>query len=92
MYLTHYGRVGDVARLAGDLIEQIDAMVALARAADGHDDRHARLVQALTQLYVGRAERPWQPADGRRSGPSCWTIDIELNAQGLEVWLDRDRA
>lgn len=31
MYLTHYDRIGDVEKLAVDLIEQIDAMVAIAR-------------------------------------------------------------
>ena len=33
MYLTHYGRVGDVPRLAALLLAQLDEMVALARAA-----------------------------------------------------------
>jgi glyoxylase-like metal-dependent hydrolase (beta-lactamase superfamily II) len=33
MYLTHYGRVDAVERLAADLHAQIDAMVALARGA-----------------------------------------------------------
>ena len=32
MYLTHFGRVGDVARLGADLLEQIDAMVRIGRA------------------------------------------------------------
>lgn len=34
MYLTHYGRVQDAARLAADLHAQIDAMTAIARACD----------------------------------------------------------
>ncbi|MGO4222775.1 MBL fold metallo-hydrolase [Lysobacter sp. TAF61] len=91
MHLTHYGRVGDVARLAGDLIAQIDAMVALARAADGHDDRHARLVAALTDLYVERAQAHGAPLAAAEVA-RLLEIDIELNAQGLEVWLDRDTA
>ncbi len=88
MYLTHYGRVGDVARLAQDLIEQIDAMVALAREADGQPDRHERLVTALLDLYGARAR-----AHGSALTPAqiaeLLAIDAELNAQGLEVWLDR---
>ncbi|UNK48818.1 MBL fold metallo-hydrolase [Lysobacter sp. S4-A87] len=91
MHLTHYGRVGDVERLGQDLIAQIDAMVALARAAHGHDYRHARLVESLTGLYVDRARAhgaPLSAADVAR----LLEIDIELNAQGLEVWLDREAA
>jgi len=88
MYLTHYGRVEHVERLAVDLHQQIDAMVMLARAADDRDDRHAALVEALTELYAGRAEaHGWM--QGREALVQLLHMDIELNAQGLAVWLDR---
>lgn len=88
MYLTHYGRVEDVERLAADLHVQIDAMVALARAAHGRPDRHAALMESLTDLYAARAEaHGWQ--QGREALRQLLGMDIELNAQGLEVWLDR---
>lgn len=88
MYLTHYGRVEDIPRLAGHLHEQIDAMVAIARAAQGQPDRHAALTAALTDLYAGRAiAHGW--AQGREALVALLAMDIELNAQGLEVWLDR---
>lgn len=88
MYLTHYGRVEDVARLAADLHAQIDAMVAIALAARGSPDRHATLVQALTDLYAGRAaEHGW--THGREALVALLSVDIELNAQGLAVWIDR---
>ena len=90
MRLTHYGPVGDVARLADDLIVQIEAMVALARAADGHGDRHARLVASLGELYATRAAAHGSPLDAAQTR-ELLAVDIELNAQGLEVWLDRGR-
>jgi glyoxylase-like metal-dependent hydrolase (beta-lactamase superfamily II) len=87
MYLTHYGRVENVEKLAADLHQQIDAMVVLARAADGHPDRHAVLVQALTDLYTRRAEaHGW--TQGRGVLAQLLHMDIELNAQGLAVWLN----
>ncbi|HEY8683066.1 MAG TPA: MBL fold metallo-hydrolase [Rhodanobacter sp.] len=87
MYLTHYGRVEDLERLAGDLHEQIDAMVALARRVDGQPDRHAALLQALTDLYARRAEaHGW--TQGRTALRELLGMDIELNAQGLAIWLD----
>jgi glyoxylase-like metal-dependent hydrolase (beta-lactamase superfamily II) len=88
VYLTHYGRVDEVQRLGADLLEQVDAMVALARECDGAADRHARLVAALTALYVERARRHGV-ADAQARVQELLAIDIELNAQGLEVWLDR---
>lgn len=90
MYLTHYGRVEDVEHLASKLHELIDAMVAVARRCDGSPDRHTRLVTELTELYATRtAEHGWL---GRRDELLHWLgMDIELNAQGLGVWLDRER-
>jgi len=88
MYLTHYGRVEQLGELAGDLHVQIDAMVALARAANGQPDRHAVLVASLTELYASRAQaHGW--TQGRAVLCQLLGMDIELNAQGLEVWLDR---
>lgn len=88
MQLTHYGRVEDVARLANDLHEQIEAMVAIAHAAHGKPNRHAVLTEALTDLYAGRASaHGW--TRGREALTALLSVDIELNAQGLEVWLAR---
>ena len=90
MYLTHYGRVEDVPRLAQALYEQIDAMVAIAEACDGRADRHRCLTAGLSALYLERAHAlqvPLADEDVLR----VLAMDIELNAQGLAVWLDRGR-
>lgn len=87
MYLTHYSRVEDVPRLAQDLYAWIDAMVEIADAADGREDRHARMRDALADEYVRRVQ-----AHGCDMTPQrireLLAIDIELNAQGLGCWLD----
>jgi glyoxylase-like metal-dependent hydrolase (beta-lactamase superfamily II) len=90
MYLTHYGRVENVERLAADLHAQIDAMVALAHAADGKPDRHDLLVNTLTTLYATRAAAHGWPG-GRAGLRELLQMDVELNAQGLGVWLDHQR-
>ncbi|GGD45424.1 MBL fold metallo-hydrolase [Pseudoxanthomonas indica] len=90
MYLTHYGRVTDVDRLAAELFEQIDAMCALARQCDERADRHRCLVAALTALYLERARAQRCPLDDEAI-IGVLAMDIELNAQGLACWLDRDR-
>ncbi|GAB3038277.1 MULTISPECIES: MBL fold metallo-hydrolase [Oleiagrimonas] len=88
MYPTHFGRIEDVERLARDLHEQIDAMVVIALACDEHPDRHRALVDAFGELYARRAARHgW--TGGRDLLLELLDVDIELNAQGLEVWLDR---
>jgi glyoxylase-like metal-dependent hydrolase (beta-lactamase superfamily II) len=88
MFLTHYSRVTEVERLARDLHEQIDAMVAIARAHANDPDRHERIMEHLAQLYISRVRTHGCTLDdaGIRD---VLVMDIELNAQGLEVWLDR---
>jgi glyoxylase-like metal-dependent hydrolase (beta-lactamase superfamily II) len=90
MYLTHYGRVGDVERLSRDLYTQIDAMVAIARDCDGRPDRHRCLVEALRILYLQRAHAHGCPLDDD-GVEKVLGMDIELNAQGLASWLDRGK-
>jgi glyoxylase-like metal-dependent hydrolase (beta-lactamase superfamily II) len=90
IYLTHFGRVGDVEKLAGDLYEQIDAMTAIARDYDGGEERHRCMTAALTSLYQRRAREHGCPLDDTGVA-RVLAMDIELNAQGLASWLDRDR-
>jgi glyoxylase-like metal-dependent hydrolase (beta-lactamase superfamily II) len=91
MYLTHYGRVGggagDVSRLAARLLAQTDAMVALARSVPAGPQRHAQLCDGLWTLYRDglRAHGVTPDADT----DALLALDVELNAQGLAVWLDR---
>jgi glyoxylase-like metal-dependent hydrolase (beta-lactamase superfamily II) len=90
MYLTHYGRVEDVAVLAGALFEQIDAMVAIALRHADADARHQRIAADLSELYLAGALAcgcPLAPDEVRE----ILSMDIELNAQGLAIWLDRER-
>lgn len=89
LFLTHYGRIGDAQKHAAVLIELIDAMVERALALADAPDRHAALVAALDELYVPRAvAHSGLTPDAVRDTIG---MDIELNAQGLGVWLDRRR-
>ena len=90
MFLTHFGRIGDVARCAVDLHTQIDAMVDIGHNHAADADRHVRMKDALADLYTSRAIAHGCnfTADEIRE---LLVMDIELNAQGLEVWLDKQR-
>jgi len=90
MYVTHYGRVESVPKLAADLLEQIDAMAAIGRQLDARPDRHRCLLAALRELYVERAIAHGCPMDEAAIADAL-AMDIELNAQGLACWLDRAR-
>jgi len=91
MYLTHYGRVEAVSRLAEDLHELIDAMVAIAQSLKEAPERHEAMKDALARLYLERAHlHGWQGSRDELLG--LLGMDVELNAQGLGVWLDQRKA
>ncbi len=87
--LTHFGAIEQPRACAARLKACIDAMVDGALACAKSDDRHGALVATLDALYV--------PAAVAHSGLRSEAVreligmDIELNAQGLGVWLDRQQ-
>ena len=88
MCLTHYGALGNVPWLAAQLHRQIDAMVDAARALVRAPARHDDLKAALMDIHA----REYAALDGpldRDELERLLTLDLELNAQGLGVWLDR---
>ncbi len=88
MYLTHFGRVEALERLAADLHECVNGFVALARKHDEAPDRGVRIRQGMFDYLSERLERHgFEGTAARRH--ELLDIDVELNAQGLEVWLDR---
>jgi glyoxylase-like metal-dependent hydrolase (beta-lactamase superfamily II) len=87
MHLTHYGRVRDVPRLGGLLFEQLDAMVAAGLRLRDAPDRHEALKLALTAIYREQLLR--HGVADADAAVALLDLDIELNAQGLAVWLDR---
>jgi len=90
MLLTHYSRVVEIERLAADLRRQTRELVALGRAEDGKPDRAARLRRGVEERFLGWVEDHGTPRP-RESVRELLAVDVELNAQGLEVWLDRRR-
>ena len=88
MYLTHYGRVEQAQRLWGVMKPQIEAMVDIARAAPSGPTRHAWLSKHFEALYLGSL-RAHGCTLGDQEIRQALAVDVELNAQGVGVWLDR---
>lgn len=89
MYLTHFCRVEGVQRLAEELRTAIDDYVTIARSLKDSHHRHDAIVDALFAHAVGAAQRHAAPLS-EQTVRDLLAHDIELNAQGLEVWLDRE--
>jgi glyoxylase-like metal-dependent hydrolase (beta-lactamase superfamily II) len=88
MYLTHFGRVGEVPRLAAQQLETMQAMVEIGLRHRHAEARHARLREALLALYLRSLRSHGSELDDAEVA-RLLEMDVELNAQGLAVWLDR---
>ncbi len=95
MYLTHYGRIGqhdgDVPRLGALLLGLLDEMVALGESTRGTTDaaaRHEALKLGQLDIFT-RSLRAHGVAFDEAQIAELLAIDLELNAQGMAVWLDR---
>ncbi|MGH8666186.1 MAG: MBL fold metallo-hydrolase [Burkholderiales bacterium] len=92
VFVTHFGGIGEIDRLGADLHRLIDAHVALARAhAHAGEHRHALLKQGIERMLLEEAQRQAWPLAAAEV-LEVFATDVELNAQGLGVWLDSDSA
>ena len=89
LYLTHFSRVTDIPRLGDDLHRLIDAHLAVAeRERATGPERGARILAGLWALMDAEAERQGWPLNAAQRR-EVLGMDIELNAQGLDYWLDQ---
>jgi len=92
MYLTHYSRIGadarDVQRLGALLLAQMDEMVALALALPNDPSRHAAMMRGLGEIHL-RHLRAHGCVLPDAQILAMLDLDLELNAQGLAIWLKR---
>jgi len=87
MYLTHFGRVGDTPRLAGDLLTRIDEFVAIAEFYSDAENRSKLIVSAMLD-GLEDAAREHGVVMSSEDFRAIVAVDVKLNTQGLEFWLD----
>jgi glyoxylase-like metal-dependent hydrolase (beta-lactamase superfamily II) len=87
MYLTHFGRVTDVNRLATDQIQSVEQLAAFGEQFNGSKNRKQDIQAAMMEWLMIRARKHGVdcPDDSLRE---IFAGDVELNTQGIEFWLD----
>ena len=90
VYLTHYGRVDHPQALEDELRRSIRdlADLALAEEERGPEERFDRIRDGVRRHLIALARDHGCDLDEARIR-EILGVDIELNAQGLEVWLVR---
>ncbi len=88
IYVTHFGQVREPGRLAADLHRLIDAHAELAERVRGAGaQRNALLRKGIAAIVIAESRRQgWTLSEAELL--RVFAIDVDLNAQGLEAWLD----
>lgn len=88
IFLTHFAEVTDLERLAREMKERVLAFADLGARYRDAPDRADKLRHGMFAMMA-----TWLDAHGfpRDDAKRHWLLDddIELNCQGIEVWLDR---
>lgn len=90
LYVTHFGRLTNPSELAADLHRLIDAHAALGeRHRHAGAERKRLLMEGVRSLVLDESTRQkWHLP--REEVLKIFALDIELNAQGIEFWLDSE--
>ncbi|MEJ8569727.1 MBL fold metallo-hydrolase [Elongatibacter sediminis] len=87
LYLTHFGRVGDVRRLADDMIAGVNFLAKLGLHHRDAEDRTRAIEQDMFTWLTDRC-REHGVTLGDEELTSILAPDVDLNTQGIEFWLD----
>ncbi|HEV2333588.1 MAG TPA: MBL fold metallo-hydrolase [Gammaproteobacteria bacterium] len=92
VYLTHYSRVTGLKRLAADMHACLDEYERIAQSlADAGEARLGEIKHKLHAYLVQRVREHGCTLD--QGTVDTWLeMDVDLNAKGLAVWLDRRKA
>jgi glyoxylase-like metal-dependent hydrolase (beta-lactamase superfamily II) len=92
IYLTHFGEVRNPTKLVRDLHVRLDTFLTItADMASKHKTRHYLIVESMGKLLYQELKEhgcTLSEAECRR----LLDHDLELNAQGLELWWDKHHA
>ena len=88
-FLTHYGRIRQIRRVGETLLKRLDEHVAIAESTKSVDstERHQAIKKKLTEKLLNSLRDHGVLEDPHLS-LGWWETDLELNAQGLNHWLE----
>ena len=90
VYLTHYGMVEHLPRLLADLRADVEAHARIAQQCAGARDVHGAIKAALMDHTLRRlSEHGTAMTEAEQR--TFLDMDMDLNAHGLAVWLERER-
>jgi len=87
--LTHFNRIEFTSQSADMLIQHIDGFVEIAKTLENQNNRHKAIKQKLLAYLLEIATKHGVILDETQQ-IKLFKGDLEICAQGLGVWLDRN--
>ncbi|HEY1771892.1 MAG TPA: MBL fold metallo-hydrolase [Gammaproteobacteria bacterium] len=91
-FLTHYSRVGNPEILVKDMHEGIDAHVRIAESVKSSGEERLRELKQKTHAWLVQRVRAHGCTLDQAIVDTWLEMDVDLNAKGLAVWLDRKKS
>jgi len=92
MYLTHFGRVTEIDRLAQQLREGINEYADIAKnclnSKSSSDNQEQIIKEKITELLQTQLRKRYSENEVSKY-VELFDSDLDLNAAGLEVWVNR---
>jgi glyoxylase-like metal-dependent hydrolase (beta-lactamase superfamily II) len=91
VFLTHYSRVGNPELLVKDMHAGIDAHVRIAEGVNGSGEERLQKLRAGIHDWLVQQVRAHGCTLDQATVDLWLGMDVDLNAKGLAVWLDRKK-
>ena len=88
MYLTHYSMVTEIEEMSSRLHFLIDEYVKIAKKYVNNSHRYQKIHEELSAILLAEVRR-CECNLGEKEIFDLLSIDLDLNTQGIEIWLDR---
>jgi len=88
VYLTHYGCATNVPYLESQFLEVLTQVEALGMSLKNSEDLQPKLRKGLSRIYLDALKKHGCTMPDSQV-IDLLELDIDLNAQGMGVWLER---
>lgn len=92
VYLTHFSRIAPPRQLAADMLRRLDEVLRITREAAASGADVEATTRAATADFLLRETRAHGVALPDQEVLAIWKNDLDLNAQGLAIWLASETA
>ena len=87
-FLTHFSKIMNIEKNGYELLKQLDEYVTITQQSRNCEGRQDKIREKLFELLFKKLEKT-NLSISRREFGNLLSLDLSLNAQGLEYWKNK---